>query len=148
METNITAMTNPMAPVVNNGVDQTAPQGWQDQSFDYVYDVSLTANEYLPDQIVPIYTYAEFIMRAMIITVQTGLFSVRFADGQGYYLSNVLIDSYNLVGTPSDPFIFFPEVPYPAGGRIGIDIQEGSGLPNVIQIVFRGVNRYRLNGRT
>ena len=113
-------MTNPMAPLINNGVDSTAPLGWQDQS----------------------------IMRAMIITVQTGLFSLRLADGQGYYLSNVLIDSYNLVGTPSDPFIFFPEVPYPPGGRIGIDIQEGSGSTNVIQIVFRGINRYSITGRT
>lgn len=140
-------MTNPMAPLINNGIDQTAPQGYQDQSFDYVYDISLTAGQFLPDQIVPIYTYADFIMRAMIITVQTGLFSLRLADGQGYYLSNVLIDSFNLVGTPSDPFIFFPEVAYPRGGRIGIDIQDGSNAPNVIQIVFRGINRYPLAGR-
>lgn len=137
-----------MAPLVNNGLDQTAPQGWQDQSFDYVYNVTLTANQSLQDQIVPIYTYADFILRAMIVTVQTGLFSMRISDGQGYYLSNVLINSYNLVGTPSDPFIFFPEVPYPAGGRINIDILEGSGFQNVIQVVFRGINRYKLQGRT
>lgn len=136
-------MTNPMAPLVYNGVNDTSPPGYQDQSFDYVYNVQLTGNQFLPDQIVPIYTYSDFVMRALILTVQTGAFSVRFADGQGYYLSNVLIDSFNLVGTPSDPFVFFPEVLYPAGGRIGIDIQDTSGSTNNIQLVFRGVNRYK-----
>ena len=137
-------MTNPMAPVVYNGVNDAAPAGYQDQSFDYVFNVQLTGSQNLPDQIVPVYTYADFILRALIITVQTGLFSVRFYDGQGYALSNTLIDSFNLVGTPSDPFIFFPEIYYPAGGRIGIDILEGSGSSNNIQLVFRGCNRYKL----
>lgn len=138
-------MTNPMAPVVFNGVDDRmgAPPGTQDQAFDYTYDVTLTANQFLPGQILPIYTYADFELRAVVITVQTGQFSVRFADGQGYYLSNVLINAYNLVGTPSDPMIFMPPVLYPSGGRIGIDIQEQSGSTNVVEIVFRGVNRYR-----
>lgn len=136
-------MRNPIAPVVNNGVNDTSPPGYQDQSFDYVYNIQLSANQFLPDQIVAIYTYADFEMRAMIITVQTGLFSVRLSDGQGYYLSNVLINSFNLVGTPSDPFVFNPPVLYPAGGRIGIDIQDGSGSTNNVQLVFRGVNRYK-----
>lgn len=136
-------MTNPIAPVVYNGIDNAAPAGFQDQSFDYVYDVTLQAGQSLFGQILPIYTFADFEARALIITVQTGLFSVRFSDGQGYYLSNVLINSFNLVGTPSDPSIFFPSVLYPSGGRIGIDIQEGSGGQNVVQLVFRGVHRYR-----
>jgi hypothetical protein len=135
-------MTNPMAPVVNNGVSDMM-SGYQDQAFDYAYSASLTANQLLADQVQPIYTYADFVWRALIITVQTGSFAVRFSDGQGYYISNVLIDSFNLVGTPSDPFIIFPELLIPAGGRIGIDIQDTSGAPNVIQIVFRGVNRYQ-----
>lgn len=137
-------MRNPLAPLVYNGINDAAPQGTQDQSFDYVYDVTLTGNQSLPDQLVPIYTYADFVCRGLIITVQTGQFSVRFTDGQGYYLSNVLINAYNLVGTPSDPFIFFPEVLYPAGGKIGIDLLEQSGSSNTIQLVFRGANRYRL----
>ena len=139
-------MTNLMAPVVYNGINDNSPPGYQDQSFDYVYNVQLTANQFLPDQIVPIYTYADFAWRALIITVQTGLFSIRFSDGQGYYISNVLIDSFNLVGTPSDPFIIFPELLIPAGGRIQFDIQEGSGSPNNIQFVCVGVNRYRTKG--
>lgn len=137
-------MTNPMAPLVQNGLDQTAPQGWQDQSFDYPFNITLTGNQIADNQIVPIYTYADFILRALIITVQTGAFSVQFTDGQGYQLSNGKINAFNLVGTPSDPFIFFPEVAYPAGGRIGINIQDTSGAGNTIQLLFRGVNRYRL----
>lgn len=135
-------MRNPIAPVVNNGINEMM-SGYQDQAFSYVYNISLTGNQFLPDQIQSIYTYADFVWRALVITVQSGLFSVRFSDGQGYYISNVLVDSYNLVGTPSDPFIIFPELVIPAGGRIGIDLQEGSGSTNNIQFVFVGVNRYQ-----
>jgi hypothetical protein len=143
----MSTFANPMAPVINNGISDTMG-GYQDQAFDYVYNVQLTALQYLPDQIIPVYTYAAFVWRALVLTVQTGLFSVRFSDGQGYYISNVLIDSYNLVGTPSDPFPIFPELLIPPGGRIGIDIQELSGATNNIQIVFRGVNRYMTSQQT
>jgi hypothetical protein len=136
-------MTNPIAPIVVNGINNSAPGGYQDQSFTYVYDVTLTANQVLQGQVLSLYTYADFLLCAIVITVQTGLFSVRFTDGQGYYLSNVLIDSYNLVGTPSDPFALLPPILYPAGGKIGIDITEGSGATNVIEIAFVGMNRYR-----
>ena len=136
-------MKNPIAPVVFNGVNDAAPPGYIDQAFDYVFNVQLTASQSLPDQSVQIYTYAAFIVRALVITVQSGAFSVRFYDGQGYALSNALINSFNLVGTPSDPTPFMPEIMYPAGGRIGIDIQDDSDATNNIQIVFRGVNRYK-----
>jgi hypothetical protein len=139
-------LANPIAPIINNGISSEM-SGYQDQAFSYVSPaLALTGNQYLPDQIIPIYTYADFAWRALIITVQTGLFSIRFSDGQGYYISNVLIDSFNLVGTPSDPFIIFPELLIPAGGRIQFDIQEGSGSPNNIQFVCVGVNRYRTKG--
>jgi hypothetical protein len=136
-------MTNPIAPIVMNGINDAAPSGYQDQSFTYVYNITLTALQTLTDQQVSIYTYADFLLCALIITVQTGLFSVRFTDGQGYYLSNTLINSFNLVGTPSDPFVFNPPVLYPAGGRIGIDLIEGSNATNNIQLAFVGLNRYR-----
>lgn len=136
-------MTNPIAPVVMNGINDAAPSGYQDQSFTYVYNVILTASQNLPDQQVSIYTYADFLCCALIITVQSGAFSVRFTDGQGYYLSNTLINSFNLVGTPSDPFVFNPPVLYPRGGRIGIDLLELSAATNTIQLAFVGLNRYQ-----
>jgi hypothetical protein len=135
---------NPQAPLVINGLNDGSPQGFQDQSFDYTYDVVLTGNQFLRDQVVSIFTEADFAWRALIPATFTGVFSVRFTDGQGYYLSSGLIHVNNLTGTPADPWIVFPETVYPAGGRIGIDIQDLSGAGNTIQLLFRGVNRYRL----
>lgn len=135
---------NPQAPLVLNGLNDASPQGYQDQAFDYVYDVVLTANQVLNDQVVSIFTEADFAWRALVINVNTGVFAVRFTDGQGYYLSSGLINSGNLIASPADPWIVFPETLYPAGGRIGIDIQDLSGAQNTIELLFRGVNRYRL----
>jgi hypothetical protein len=130
--------------MVVNGINDASPQGYVDVSFDYVYDVVLTANQFLRDQVVSIFTEADFAWRALVINVNTGAFSVRFTDGQGYYLSSGLINNANLQGTPADPWVVFPETLYPAGGRIGIDIQDLSNSGNTIELLFRGVNRYRL----
>lgn len=137
-------MKNELAPLVLNGVNDASPTGYQDVAFDYVYDVVLTANQVLTDQVVSIFTEADFAWRALIVNVNTGQFAIRFTDGQGYYLSSGLINSSNLVATPADPWIVFPETLYPAGGRISIDITDQSGSENTIQLLFRGVNRYRM----
>ena len=94
---------------------------------------------------VSIFTEADFAWRALIPATFTGVFSVRFTDGQGYYLSSGLIHVNNLTGTPADPWIVFPETVYPAGGRIGIDIQDTSASGNTIEILCRGVKRYRVS---
>lgn len=137
-------MTNYLAPLAANGIDSTSQEGYEDVSFDYVFDVALTASQFLRDQTVSIFDEADFAWRALVVTVQTGTFAVRFVDGQGYYLSTGMIQSQNLQATPADPWIVFPETLYPAGGRIGIDIQDLSGAPNTIELLFRGVNRYHL----
>ena len=69
----------------------------------------------------------------------------RFQDGQQYYLSNDLIQSANLPNTAGDPFPFFPEVFYPAGGKIVLDIEDTSDAPNTGQILFIGANRYKIS---
>lgn len=139
-------MLNPIAPVSFQGIDPSAPAGYFDRPFDYAYNASLTALQSLQAQIVSIFTEADFMWRGMFFT-STGTFSVRFQDGDGYYLSNSLIFSSNFPNTPGDPFPMFPEVKYPAGGRIWIDITDTSNAPNVIQIAFVGVNRYGLGQR-
>jgi hypothetical protein len=42
------------------------------------------------------------------------------------------------------PYPFFPELVLPAGSRVGIEINELTGNPNTIQMILRGVKRYRL----
>jgi hypothetical protein len=141
----LTGTTNPFAPAAYNGLSGDYPAGFIDVDFTYVYDIVLTLNQQLRDQQVPILNDADFAWRAIILAQFTGAFSVRFSDSQGYYLSNGMILSANfLVGGAPVPFPVSPEIVLPSGGRIGIDITDLSGAGNTIELLFRGVKRYRL----
>lgn len=122
-----------------------APVGFVDVPFNYVYNQTLTAGQVLNNEVVPIFTEADFAWRGLVFKA-TGSFSVQFQDGQGYFLSSGLIFSENFPNTAGDPFPMFPEILYPAGGRITLNITDVSGDTNVIQMLFIGVNRYRVTG--
>lgn len=116
--------------------------------FEYVFPATnslftLAANEIRLNQIVNIFTQADFVWRGLHL-ISTGEFSVRFQDGEQYYLSGDLVPSVNLPHNAGDPFPWAPEIPYPAGGKIVLDIQDTSGAPNTVQIVFIGENFYRV----
>jgi hypothetical protein len=140
----VTTMLNPLAPAAANGVMDASPFNCLDVSFNYVYPISLTGNQLLSNQSVSILTDPDFLWRGLIFT-STGTFSVRFQDGQQYYLSNDLIFSSNLLGVAGDPFPVFPEVFYPAGGKIVLDILDTSGAANTGQIIFIGAHRYKVS---
>lgn len=140
-------MLNPVAPPAANGVMNASPYNCLDQSFNYVYPINLTALQQLNNQSVSILTEPDFLWRGLLF-VSTGSFSVRFQDGQQYYLSNDLIMSANLLGTAGDPFPIFPEVFYPAGGKIVLDIVDTSDAGNTGQIIFVGAHRYKVNPGT
>lgn len=133
---------NPFAAAVLNGVNPTAPGGFVDVDYTYVYDVTLTALQLARDQQVPIHTDADFLWRG-ILQSSTGVYAVRFGDSQGYYLSSSLVANVNLSNDPTRPTPIFPELFFPAGGRILVDIQDMSSAPNTVQVCFRGVKRYR-----
>jgi hypothetical protein len=137
---------NPYAPPAYNGLAGDYPNGYVDVDFSYVYSVTLTANQALRDQVLALSTDADFVWRALILTANTGAFSVRFSDSQGYYLSNAVLNYQTFLygGSVRFPFPIFPELVLPAGGRIGIDITDLSGNPNTVELTFRGVKRYRL----
>jgi hypothetical protein len=162
---------NPFGPPAYNGLNPDAPAGYTDVDFTYTYDVVLTGDQVLPGQQVSTttdvdftYTYdvvltasqvlpgqqvstttdADFAIRAIVVATSTGSFSIKFYDSQNYALSNDYVASSNILGDASSPFPVFPEVLIPAGGRIGIDIEDTSGDDNTIEILFRGVKRYRL----
>jgi hypothetical protein len=136
---------NPYASPGDNGLNPAAPESYVDVDFTYPYDVVLTGNQFLRDQSISTTNDADFAWRAIVIASMTGSFNIRFADSQGYYLSNGLIASANLLGDAASPFPVFPEILIPAGGRIAIDIQDTSGGTNTIQLLCRGVKRYRIN---
>ena len=136
--------TNPYAPPIDNGFNDASPTDYIDVDFTYPYDVVLQASQFLRDQSISTTNDADFCWRAIVIAFSTGSFNVRFADSQGYYLSNGVIASANLIGDAASPFPVFPEIVIPAGGRIAVDIQDTSGNPNTIQLLCRGVKRYRI----
>jgi hypothetical protein len=135
---------NPYAPPAYNGIGQVSvPSGYRDNSFDYVFDVTLTANQSLRTQ-QSIHNDSDFCWRATVINRNTGLFMVQFSDSDWYFLSSEPIVSLNIQGDPASPYPVFPEIIIPAGGRIGINITDLSGNPNTIQMLFRGVKRYAI----
>ena len=136
---------NAQGTPVLNGLVPEFPMGYIDVAFDYVYDVAMLANQVLRDQSVPIHTDSDFVLRAVALSQATGAFSIRFNDSQGYYLASGFLLSANfLSGTVPFPFPILPELLFPAGSRIGIEINELSGAPNTVQMLLRGAKRYRL----
>lgn len=140
-------MLNPMSPPAVQGIPNSSPFGFVDVPFNYTYNQTLTAGQLLNNEVVSIFTEADFAWRGMIFT-STGTFSVQFQDGQGYFLSAGMVFSTNFPNTAGDPFPIFPEVLYPAGGRITLNILDTSADTNIIQILFVGVNRYRVTGNS
>lgn len=136
---------NPLAADITNGYNDAAPGTAVDYDFTYVYNVVLTGNQFLQNQSVVTTNDADFLWLGTIVASATGTFNVRFSDSQGYYFSNTLIASANIQGDASSPDPVFPSHMIIAGGRIGIDIQDTSGSGNTIQLLFRGIKRYRAN---
>ncbi len=141
-----TYLTNPYGSDSYNGINDQSPPGTIDVDFTYPYDVTLTANQFLRDQSISTTNDADFVWRALVIGFSTGAFNIRFADSQSFWLSQSLIASANLNGDAASPYPIFPEIIIPAGGRIAIDIQDTSGSGNTIEILCRGVKRYRIAG--
>lgn len=137
-------LVNPLAPPVYNGFNDASPAGYSDVDFTYPYDVVLNGNQTLADQSVSTTNDADFVIRGIVIALFTGAFNIRIYDSQGYAISNGYVASANMIADASSPYVVFPELVIPAGGRIGIDIQDTSGSTNTIQILFRGAKRYRI----
>lgn len=117
-----------------------APQ-FTERPFDHAYQVSLTANQSLKDQTISMNGDAEFIVLALCGT-QTGAYSIRLRDAEGYYLSSAPILNSNLVGTRQLPAIVFPELVIPRNGKISIDIENETGSTNEVELVFMGLKRF------
>jgi len=118
-------------------------RGFGDEDpFDYVLDTSLTANQRKTDGI-DIDADSDFMARGLYIAAATGAFKIQFADSRQYFVSNVGIASQNLSTDAAAPYPLYPELPLPANGRIQIILEDTSGNPNTIQLVFRGAKRWK-----
>lgn len=138
---------NPFAPPAVAGVNSAAPAGFIDVDFTYVHDFTLAAGAELYGQLVPISQDADFILRGMHFSqpaAAAGPFNFRIADSQGYQLSNGLVSSGNLSNSAARPTPVFPEMLFPAGSQITVDIENPGAGAITTQICFRGVKRFRL----
>jgi len=136
-------MLNAIAPAGVQGVNDASPDGYVDVSFDYPFNIALTALQVFLGQTVSIFSEADFCFRGLVFS-STGLFSLRLQDGQGYYMQSGPVYSTNYPNNPGDPFPWLPEVIYPASGRIWIDIADLSNAGNTVQILFKGANRFKV----
>jgi len=144
-----TAIINPFAPQASAGMNVMASGSYQDVAFDYVFNTTpvLSPNEFRPGVQKALHADADFVLRAIHYAQPTtpGLaFSFRWFDWQNIYHSDDLISNLNWSADPYDPTPILPEVIFPRGSFIGLDLQENSGSDNDIQIVFHGVKRFRI----
>lgn len=139
---------NPYAQPGLNGVNSNAPSDdFIDVDTVYTYNSPLNFTGELVGQQLTLSGDSDFALRAIEIALGTpgSQTLVRFYNSQGYYLSDNYIDSSLYNSDLSQPFVVFPEMLFPASSRIMIDLNnvDTGGGTQTLQILFRGVKRYR-----
>lgn len=109
---------------------------------DYVFRRTLQPNESIPDLSQFVDKDSDFVLVAIAGT-STGPFSVQFRNAGNRAISSSEELAQNCIGTGQFPVPLLKPLVYPAGGRIGIAMSDLSGALNVVEIVFRGIKRYR-----
>lgn len=140
---------NQFAPTYFQGANTPPPGtvGYEERPYDYVYAPptgQLTANQFSNPDSLAIQTDADFYCYAWYISLFTGAFQIQLIDSSGYQLESGMINSAAISTNGSDPTVFSPGHPFPAGGKIQIVIQDLSSAPNPLQIVFKGVKRFQV----
>ncbi len=109
---------------------------------DYVFKRTLAAGEHFADLSQFIDKDSDFIWLATA-GKSTGAYSVQFRNPGNRALSSSEEQADNCIGTGQFPVPWLKPIVYPAGGRIGISITNLTAAPNEVEIVFKGVKRYR-----
>lgn len=109
---------------------------------DYVFTRTLAANEHFADLSQFIDKDSDFIWLATAAK-STGNFSVQFRNPGNRALSSSEEQADNCLGTGQFPVPWLTPIAYPAGGRIGLSITNLTANSNAIEIVFKGIRRYR-----
>ena len=134
---------NPLAPPIYGGL--TAPDGSVD--FTYPYDITLAGNQLLND-VIKTNTDADFQLTAMIINVYTSIdFSIQRNINGVYFLEASGVLAGNWASDPSAPPPTMGKLIIPRGADLNITLQELSGAPNTIEILFRGLKLYGSGSR-
>jgi hypothetical protein len=144
---------NPWAPPLLNGFNPTAPPGCEDDEVGFVWPESngfqtLTASEARSEKIV---INRDIDFRFMCFqwaleSVDEGAtpgFLYRIKDDAGKYVSDGYIYCFNTPGTFANPWPQFPHITYRANQVIEFDILNAASFPQGVQLMFRGMKRYR-----
>jgi hypothetical protein len=123
----------------------SAPAGYVDVDFKIPFNFVLAASQEEPNLARDVPTDADFIWRATLYTSFDST-AVRFADSQGYYFSPSRIRGGNLTASANYASLNAKEIVIPAGGQIGVDIENLTAEENEVTIIFLGVKRYKLAG--
>lgn len=141
---------NQFAPSYFQGVNPAPSDltGYEPRPFNYIYNPpsnQLTASQILNNQVVAIDVDSDFLLFGYYLSLFTGSFQIRLADSTGYYLFSGFMNSGAISSSSADPTVVSPAHPFPAGGKIVIDIQDLSVATNPLQLVFVGAKLFRVS---
>jgi hypothetical protein len=141
---------NQYSPEYFRGVNVASPEqvGYEPRPFTYIYNPpnnELTALQSVENDSVLIDVDSDFRLFAWYIALYTGEFEIQIADSTGYYLFSGFMNSGAISQSSAVPTIFSPSHPFPAGGKILININDLSNATNPLQIAFMGEKLFRVN---
>jgi hypothetical protein len=108
----------------------------------YVFKKALNASDNLPDLVQSIDGDSDFAL-VSIHGKSTGTYNINIKDHTGKPIYSSAADASNVVGTAQLPVRVRPALLYPAGGSLGISLQDTSAAPNTIELVFTGIRKFR-----
>lgn len=140
---------NPFSPQYFAGVNTPSRSQvfYEDKTIYYPYNPpnqQLTANQDLTD-VLAIQADSDFICFGYYLSLYTGLFQFSMTDPTGYQLTSGFIISSLVSQSQAEPTVLPVAHFFPASSQIKLQFIDLSGSPNSFQLVFVGVNRYRVN---
>ena len=150
------AIFNPWAAPYQNGFNATSPDNCDDQDGAYVWPETngfqvLTANEQRLETIV-LDMEDDFRFSGLIWALKsisegaTPGFLFRIQDAQGKFISDGFVYCFAGLGTLANPWPIFPHETYHAHQRLTFEIINLLSAEQGVQLMFRGVKRYRRVG--
>jgi hypothetical protein len=138
---------NQYAPAYLQGGNVAPGIAYEPRPFTYIYNPP--QNQLLPGQVingdtVSIDVDSDFMLLGWYLSEFTGEFQIQIVDSSGYQLFSGFLNSGAISQSSSDPTVFSPSHPFPAGGRIQINIQDLSNATNPLQIAFIGEKLFRV----
>lgn len=126
-------------------LSQQAQQTSYEEPYGIPFDVTLSANQELLQQGVFIDHDGDFVLKA-IVGSQTGAYSLRLRLPSGRQYPAGYVKNVNFVGTAQFPVPVEPNVVFPSGSKVSIDIKDTSGSSNTVQLLLIGSKLLKSQG--